>query len=152
MLNRIRGFFEEHLLPGQVGPEADPDHVLRLAVSALLLEMSRMDGDVRPDERQAVEEAVRTCFDLSAAETTELLELAEAERADSTDYYQFTRLINGSYSLEQKVKLIEVLWRVAYATEGLHMYEEHLARKVAELLYVPHSAFIAAKHRARGQG
>jgi uncharacterized tellurite resistance protein B-like protein len=77
--------------------------------------------------------------------------MAEEERSESTDYYQFTSLINGNYTLEQKVCLVELLWRIAYANENLHQYEEHLVRKIADLLYVPHSAFIAAKFRANGE-
>ena len=90
-------------------------------------------------------------FYLDQNEAEELLELAEEERSDSTDYFQFTSLIKDAYTPEQKVKLVELLWRIAYANESLHRYEEeHLVRKVADLLYVPHSAFIATKHRARG--
>ncbi len=81
-------------------------------------------------------------------EVAELLELAEAERVESTDYFQFTSLINGVYTPEKKVELVELLWRIAYANESLHSHEEYLARKVADLLYVPHGAFIAAKYRA----
>jgi uncharacterized tellurite resistance protein B-like protein len=148
MLNRIKRFFDQHLAAESMA--RDPEHVLRLAIGALVLEMTHMDGEVWPEQRQAVEQAVQTCFDLTASEANELLELAEAERTDSTDYFQFTSLINGAYTPEQKVGLVETLWRVAYANEALHMYEEHLVRKVADLLYVPHSAFIAAKHRGRG--
>lgn len=148
MLNRIKRFFDQHLAVDSMAQ--DPEHVLRLAIGALLLEMTHMDGEVWPKQREAVEQAVRTCFDLAEGEANELLELAEAERAESTDYFQFTSLINRAYTPEQKERLVETLWRVAYANEALHMYEEHLVRKVAELLYVPHGAFIAAKHRARG--
>lgn len=148
MLSRIKRFFDQHLAAESMAQ--DPDHVLRLAVGALLLEMTHMDGEVWPRQREAVEEAVGTCFDLAEGEANELLDLAEAERAESTDYFQFTSLINRSYTPEQKERLVETLWRVAYANEVLHMYEEHLVRKVADLLYVSHSAFIAAKHRARG--
>jgi uncharacterized tellurite resistance protein B-like protein len=150
MLIRIKRFFDQHLAADSVAQ--DPEHVLRLAVGALLLEMTHMDGEVWPKQREAVEQAVRTCFDLAEGEANELLDLAEAERAESTDYFQFTSLINRSYTPEQKERLVETLWRVAYANEALHMYEEHLVRKVADLLYVPHGAFIAAKHRARGNG
>ena len=59
--------------------------------------------------------------------------------------------INGAYTPEQKVRLVEVLWRIAYANESLHKYEEHMVRKVADLLHVPHSAFIAAKLKV-GEG
>jgi uncharacterized tellurite resistance protein B-like protein len=151
MLKRIKRFFDEHLSLDPTAPAQDAEHVLRLAIGALLLEMTRMDGEVRPEQREAVEEAVRHCFDLTEAEAMELLELAEAERADSTDYFQFTSLINRAYTPEQKIKLVEMLWRVAFANEVLHKYEEHLARKVSDLLYVPHTAFIAAKARA-GRG
>jgi len=150
MLKRIKNFFDEHLLPEFSKTEDDPEHVLRLAVSALLLEMTDMDGEIRPEQRGQVEAAVLKCFDLEEDEATELLMLAEEERSESTDYFQFTSLINGAYSPEQKIRLVEVLWRVAYANESLHMYEEHLVRKIADLIHVPHSAFIAAKLRAVG--
>ena len=107
-----------------------------------------MDGEVWPEQRRAVETALRGHFELTESEVAELLELAEAERIESTDYFQFTSLINGIYTPEQKIKLVELLWRIAYANESLHSHEEYLVRKVADLLYVPHSAFIAAKHRA----
>jgi uncharacterized tellurite resistance protein B-like protein len=58
-------------------------------------------------------------------------------------------VLNKTFSAEQKQRLIEHMWRVAHADEEVHMYEDHLVRKIAELLYVPHSQFIAAKHRAR---
>jgi len=148
MLNRIKRFFDQHLAADPMAQ--NPEHVLRLAVGALLLEMTHVDGEVWPTQRSAVEQSVRTCFDLTEEETAELLALAEAERAEATDYFQFTSLINRGYTPEQKEKLVETLWRVAYANEALHMYEEHLVRKVADLLHVPHGAFIAAKHRARG--
>jgi uncharacterized tellurite resistance protein B-like protein len=148
MLNRIKRYFEQHLAVESMAQ--DPEHVLRLAIGALLLEMTHMDGEVWPEQRDTVEQAVKNCFDLSEREADELLNLAEIERTESTDYFQFTSLINRTYTADQKVMLVETLWRVAYANEALHKYEEHLVRKIADLLYVPHTAFIAAKHRARG--
>ena len=53
-----------------------------------------------------------------------------------------------AYSPEEKIRLIELLWQIAYANESLHKYEEHLVRKIADLLHVPHKAYIAAKFRA----
>jgi uncharacterized tellurite resistance protein B-like protein len=123
--------------------------VLRLAIGALLLEMTHMDGEVWPEQRAAVEKEVLEHFELAEGEAEDLLELAEEERNESTDYFQFTSLINGHYTPEQKVRLVELLWRIAYANEDLHMYEEHMVRKIADLLHVPHSAYIAAKLNAR---
>ena len=150
MLKHIKTFFDQYLVPGSTTDGAPPDHVLRLAIGALLLEMTHMDGEVSPEERDAVETAVLEHLELSEGEAKELLEMAEEERSESTDYYQFTSLINSNYTLEQKVSLVECLWRIAYADESLHKYEEHLVRKIADLLYVPHSAFIAAKLSTSG--
>ena len=151
MLTKIKNFFDERLTPGAVSGGPDKDHVLRLAIGALLLEMTYMDGEVWPEQHKAVEEAVLDHFDLEEEEVKELLALAEAERTDSTDYFQFTSLINNVYTQDEKVRLIERLWQIAYANESLHKYEEHMVRKIADLLHVSHKAFIAAKFKARGK-
>ena len=148
MLKHIKNFFDQHLVPGSVTGDTDTEHILRLATGALLLEMTHMDGEVWPEQRQAVETAALEHFGLTRNDTAELLELADEERTESTDYFQFTSLINSDYTPEQKIRLVELLWQIAYANESLHIYEEHLVRKIADLLHVPHSAFIAAKLNA----
>ena len=150
MLTQIATFFERHLLPREASGGQDQDQALRLAVAALLLEMTRMDETIQAEECAAVEGAIRAHFGLPPEQARELVDLAEAQRREATDYFQFTSLINQHYGPEQRVQLVEQLWRVAYADAELHRYEEHLVRKVAELLHVPHGAFIAAKHRASG--
>jgi uncharacterized tellurite resistance protein B-like protein len=151
MLNQIKRFFREHLAPRTTDTKVQARHRLQLAVGALLLEMTRMDGEIRPEQCARVEAAIGECFDLSADETVTLIQLAEAERDGATDYFQFTRLINGEYSAQDKEKIVEQLWAVAFANRELHPFEEHLVRKIAQLLHVPHSVFIAAKHRAAGR-
>lgn len=152
MLTQIKSFFDRHLLPDRAGTEAGEAHRLRLAVAALLLEMTRMDEQVKTEECAAVEAGIRDHFGLTAEETRELIALAEAERQEATDYFQFTSLINSHYGPEQRARIVEQLWRIAYADQTLHRYEEHLVRKVAQLLHVPHGAFIAAKRRGAGEG
>jgi uncharacterized tellurite resistance protein B-like protein len=150
MLNKIKNFFDERLILGAVSGDPDTEHVLRLAIGALLLEMTHMDGEVWPEQRAAVEAAVLDQFDLEEDEAKELLELSEAERSESTDYFQFTSLINDVYMQDDKIRLIELLWKIAFANESLHKYEEHMVRRIADLLHVSHKAFIAAKFKARG--
>lgn len=154
MLDQIRTFFREQILDaGAVGDTEDGESARRHAAAALLLEMTHMDAQAADVERAAVEDIVRDCFDLDAAEADQLLACAEAERSGSTDYFQFTSLINEHFDAADKARLIEAMWRVAYADQRLHKYEEHLVRKIAELLYVPHSVFISARHRvAREHG
>jgi uncharacterized tellurite resistance protein B-like protein len=147
MLNAIREFFERHVdAPAARGDER---HTIEVATAALLVEVVRLDHEVGPAERNAVLRAVHAKFGLSGEEAATLVRLAEEEARQATDYYQFTSLINRRFTPEQKERVIEHMWRVAYADAELSAYEQHTIRKIADLLYVPHSAYIAAKLRAR---
>jgi len=149
MLNKIRHFFEQYLGP-EVGQGQSPQRQVELATAALLVEMSRQDDVVAEEERSAIAMALEQRFELSPEESRTLMGLAREEAQDATDYFRFTSIINDRFTLEQKVEVVEALWRVAFADGVLDKYEEHMVRKIADLLYVPHSAFIAAKHRAGG--
>lgn len=144
MLKAIREFFDRNV----AAPEAG-SHGVELATAALLVEVVRIDRDTNPAEREAVLRAVHEKFGLSAAEADALIALAEREAEQATDYYQFTSLINRRFTQEQKERVIELMWRVAYADAELSAHELHLMRKIAGLLHVSDDAYIAAKLRAR---
>jgi uncharacterized tellurite resistance protein B-like protein len=138
-------------LPGAGQASAETTEVgTNLAVAALLVEVLRADYDVGPNERQQVMNSVAALLGLQAAATQALVAEAEQQIDRSHDLYQFTSQINRTYSEADKVRLLEALWRVADADMAIHKYEEHLIRRVADLLHVPHSGFIAAKLRATG--
>lgn len=147
MLQAIKAFFEEKMTM-EVRSE-DPTHQLKLATAALLIEMMHQDEKVHATEQQAVRNALKDNFQLSDAETHELYQLAEQEVHYATDYYQFTRLIADHYSQQEKIQVIELLWQVAFADKHLDAYEEHMVRRIADLIYVPHHEFIQAKLRAQ---
>jgi len=149
MLKSIRQFFQQHMAPDPAADAAAAERRARIASAALLVEVVRSDSEFSEAERAAVLESARRKFGLDEEESRQLLELAEAEAREAHDLYQFTSQINQAFSAEQKVRLIEELWRVAYTDDVLHRYEEHVIRKVADLLHVPHSAFIAAKLRVQ---
>lgn len=145
MLKVIKAFFEQNMTM-ETSTDA-PEHQTKLATAALLIEMMNQDEKVTESEKQAVRQALRDNFQLSDEETEELCQLAEQELHNATDYYQFTRLIADHYSQQQKIEVIELLWRVAYADNHLDAYEEHMIRRIADLIYVPHKDFIQAKLR-----
>ena len=145
MLNQIKLFFEQHLALS--APENTSEEKLQLATVVLFLEMMNMDDRVEAVEQDIIFALIHQNFSLSAEQTTSLLALAEQQRKQATDYFQFTSLINKGYSLEQKIGLIESLWKIAFVDGVLDMDEEYLVRKIADLLYVPHTAFIMAKNR-----
>jgi uncharacterized tellurite resistance protein B-like protein len=147
MLSAIRDFFEKHLATPETS--SDERHTIELATAALLVETARMDGEIAPAEHAAILSAVRAKFGLGAEEADTFVRLAEQEARTANDYYQFTSLINRRFTLEQKERVIELMWQVAYADAALSAHEQHLMRKIADLLYVPHGNYIAAKMRAR---
>lgn len=149
MLDSIRQFFDKHIKAPEAGTDTSGHDPLHVASAALMIEMMRMDGDITSEERERVLHALEHKFQLTPEETTELVRLAEEEASGATDYFQFTSLIRERLTPAQKERLIEHLWAVAYADGELHPYEEHLMRKIADLLYVGHKSFIAAKLRAK---
>ncbi|MEJ2143466.1 MAG: TerB family tellurite resistance protein [Gammaproteobacteria bacterium] len=122
---------------------------MQLATAALLIEMTRVDEHIKPEEQTMLAAGIRRTFGLSEHDTGELIRLAEQEAHDATCYHAFTSLINKNFSREKKIRVVEMLWEIAYSDHELDMYEEHLVRKISELLYVQHGDFIAAKLRVR---
>jgi uncharacterized tellurite resistance protein B-like protein len=149
ILESISKYFNNYLVEDQPGVQQGVNHI-QLAAAALLVEMMKMDNVIKDEEREKVHGIIKQEFKLSDESANELIMLAEQELSSSTDYFQFTSLINQSYTIEQKIQLVECLWQVALSDDTLCKYEEHLVRKVSELLYVPHRSFIAAKHRVLG--
>jgi uncharacterized tellurite resistance protein B-like protein len=148
MLKAIRDFFDTALASGD---RADR-HTIEVATAALLVEISRMDGEITADERTAVLAAVRGKFGLTGDEAQKLVDLAEAEARQANDYYQFTSIITRRFSREQRIRVVELLWEVAFADATANPFEEHLIRKLADLIYVDHADFIHAKLKARAAG
>ncbi len=150
MIKAIRRFFDAHLAPDSANARQNPEHAIRLAVAVLLTEIAEADHEKNPEEEAALLRGVREHFGLDTNEAEELIALAKKEHAESTDYFQFTSLINQTWSPQQKARLIEALWRIAFADQELHKYEEHVIRRLSDLLHVPHKDFIAARHRVQG--
>ncbi len=144
MLSAIKNFFEQNILSEE---DSDLDHQLKLATAALLIEMMLQDDQVHDREIETVKNALREKFDLTDDECHTLFELAEEEVEDAVDYHQFTSLIAREFTQTQKIKVIELLWSVAYADLHLDSLEEHMVRKIADLIYVSHKDFIKTKHK-----
>jgi len=127
---------------------ATPDErQLNLAAAALLVEMILQDDHIDKAEVAEVKKLLVTQLGVSEAEMESLYALAEEEKHQATDYHQFTKLIASHYTQPQKIQLIESLWRVAYADQVLDKYEEHMVRRISDLIHVSHKDFIKAKHR-----
>ncbi len=150
MLKAIESFFNKRIQPTDAVTNTEAtDHALMLATAALLIEISRADNVISPEEIDLITRAVRTTFSLSDDDTDELIRMAEEEVEEAVSFYQFTHLINKGFSYEKKLHLIELLWQVVFADAEMEKHEEYFVREIADLLHVSHRDLIEAKHRAR---
>ncbi|MEM1190342.1 MAG: TerB family tellurite resistance protein [Pseudomonadota bacterium] len=143
MLARLK----KMLLDDAAEPHREP-HDIKLAAAALLVEVARADHDQLPEEEQAMGRLLASTLELSAEEVDEILERAGTAVEEATSLYEFTRLVNDHYGPDDKRALIAAMWEVAYADDELDKYEEHIIRRVAELIYLPHAEFMRTKHEA----
>ena len=141
MLDAIRNFVSR-TITGTAAPavrSAEPSAAgrpigVQVAAAALLLEIAHADGEFSAVERAHIESALGRHLGLDEPTTGELLALAEGERRQSIDHFQFTRLIVEQYDLGQKMVLAEVMWGVILADGTIGNHEAYLVRKIAHLL------------------
>ena len=127
------------------------DNTATKACIALLLETSMADEILDDKEIDALKITLIKDFKIGNDEVDELIAFSKENVKDSTSLYEFTRDINDSFSAEQRIQLIESMWKIAYADGNIDKYEEHIIRKVSNLIYVAHSDFIKAKISAKEQ-
>ncbi|TCO78357.1 TerB family tellurite resistance protein [Chromatocurvus halotolerans] len=125
--------------------DASPEHRRHLAAAALLIETARADFTQDGVEEASMMAMLQSSLGLSDNEVGELLRLANEEVDAATSLYQFTRIVNDHFTPTQKTQLVGDMWRVAYADGNVDKYEEHLIRRVADLVYVAHEDYIRAK-------
>ncbi|NLQ16351.1 TerB family tellurite resistance protein [Marinomonas sp. M1K-6] len=114
------------------------------AVAALMMEVMLADHQVDEKEEQQVKRLLREVSELGDDIDTLFAE-ARSGVEQANDLYQFTKVINETATLEQKMLLLKGLWRVALADGDLDAHEDHRIRRISELLFMPHSEFIQAK-------
>jgi uncharacterized tellurite resistance protein B-like protein len=148
MLTSIQSFLSSLFIPAANQP-AHEARGLQLATAVLLVEVMRCDSHFAATERAATERALRSTFGLSDAELVSLMAQAEQTAQGANDYFRFTSAMNEQFTQAQKIQVVELMWRVAYADGLLNENEHHLISKIAGLLHVTHGEYIAAKMHAK---
>jgi len=147
-LPSIRQFFLSRLSPAQEASRPDP---VAIAACALLLEIAHADDVFADEERVRILRAVREDLGVAPEDVEEVVRLAEAERRESVDLYQFTRLVAERFSREQRLRLIEVIWGIVYSDGILTAVENQLARRIAELLGFQHPEVQEVRERVKSK-
>ena len=122
---------------------------LTLACACLLVEIMQADQVADESELQVIDNYLIKQFDLSQPAAVEQRRQAVRYQQESHDLFQFTQLINEHWCDTEKRQLITHLWGLAYSDGSIDQLEEHLIRRIADLLYLRHSDFINAKLAAK---
>ena len=149
---RITAYFESTMSVSAADSPDNTDHKKHMAAAALFIEVLKSDYEHRDEEWTAVETALHELFDLSSDEIAQITSLAEEEVHNATSLQGFTSCVNEQYSKEEKVKIVEMLWRIALADGVIDKHENHIMRKIGALLYIPHKDYVRAKQQARLHG
>jgi len=126
---------------------SDKEQTKKLAAVALMVEIIAVDDEQHEAEKKMLRQILAQQFDVSPESADSLIEQAEQANEEATDFYRFTSEINDFFGAEEKIDLIESFWKLAWADQHIHELEQHVIRRLANLLHVSHKDFIAAKLR-----
>jgi uncharacterized tellurite resistance protein B-like protein len=112
---------------------------LQLATALLLVELARADYALAEVEQEAIIKLLAQHFSLADTEVGTLVEQAHAEADHAASLQGFTRKLNEELDYSGKLRIVEMLWEVAFADDELSKYEDSLVRKLGDLLYISHS-------------
>jgi uncharacterized tellurite resistance protein B-like protein len=133
----------------QAGGLGDDD--LRLATAALLVHAGTIDGEMSDAERGKLQDLLKQRFALDDAAAGELIARAAAEDEKAVDLYHFTHQLNGSLDEAGRLRMIEMMWTMAYADGVLSDFEDNLIWRVADLLGVSSTERIALRRRVAAE-
>lgn len=141
LIDNLKRIIQDH--------EPEPDeHALPRAAAVLLLELAVADAGIDDSERRVIERAMLERFELDEREVAALIEEAALQQRESHSLHEFTHQLRTQLSPDARGELVEWLWKVGFADGRLDRHEEHLVRRLADLLGVSHREFIRRKHRA----
>ncbi|MFQ5901360.1 MAG: TerB family tellurite resistance protein [Thermodesulfobacteriota bacterium] len=145
MINLVKKFFSNHASAGPDQKKKEEPHDIRVATCALLLEMANIDGEFSKEEQEKIISMLKKDFQLSDEYIPKLIESSHKKLKESIDLWQFTNLINQNYSSDEKIRIIEMIWKVVYTDKRLDKHEDYLVHKLAKLLRLSHKELIDAK-------
>ena len=147
MFATLNNFLSAFVEPAGVEPH--PEHTLQLATAVLLIEVMKSDNNYANVEQETILKILKQRFLLTDAQVAQLTERGKKTADSANDFYQFTSLINRELGRTERIRILEYMWQVAYADHKISADENHLMRKMGDLLHISHADYIAAKMRAK---
>ena len=123
--------------------------IINNACAALLIETALADKVFNEDELTSMQQTLKNVYKVNEKDIEELINESKKKVSESTSLYEYTRLINDFCDYEDKIRLINNLWSIAFADQQLDKYEEHLIRKISDLVHISHGDYINIKLKVR---
>ena len=104
-------------------------------IACLLIHAAKIDENYTDEEKKIVRRSVADLFNISSEEAEKLVADAEKKEQESNQIVEFTKEIK-KYSMESRLKIIEVIWKIVYSDGTSDDYESNLIRRICGLLYI----------------
>jgi uncharacterized tellurite resistance protein B-like protein len=144
MINKIKDLITKFGKEEEIQEESNLT-LLNNSCAALLVEIAFADKDFDETEKASLKQSLIETYAIDESDIEEIIIDAEETVSESTSLYGYTSIVNTEFQYEDKLKLLRNLWKIAYADGYLDKYEEHLLRKISDLIHVSHSDYINIK-------
>ena len=148
MMNKIKDLITKFSTKEEITEESS-SNLLDNACAALLVEIAFADKDFDETEKTSLKQTLIETYAIDESDIEEIIKDAEETVSESTSLYGYTRVVNDEFEYEDKLSLLKNLWKVAYADGNLDKYEEHLIRKISDLIHISHTDYINIKLEIR---
>ncbi len=145
----IKQKWKERLLKNLTAPPVEEEKGrfdrVQIATCVILLEVAKYDDEFSSIEEETMKAILKTEFSITGEDIEDLMKVAEDQREESVDLWEFTNVINQHFSREEKLMMMEAAWKIIYSDEKLNKYEDHYVHVLASLLRLRHADLIDAK-------
>ena len=131
MFDKLKTFFDKKTEITEFNFESD-----KIAVVALLISTAKYDGNFDDSEKTEIQKLIESYFSLSSQKTDDLFKAAEKLESEANDLHQFTRSLNEVLNEQEKLTIMELIWKIVMADGVIDNYEENLVRRLSGLLYL----------------
>jgi uncharacterized tellurite resistance protein B-like protein len=131
MFDKLKTFFDKKTEISEFSFDSD-----KIAIVALLISTAKYDGNFDDSEKIEIQKLIENYFSLSSQNTGDLFKAAERIESEANDLQQFTRSLNEVLNEEEKLTIMELIWKIVMADGIIDNYEENLVRRLSGLLYL----------------
>ena len=127
----------------------EPLFEIELTAAVLAYEIARIDGNISQDELNILMEEIKNISKKVEKDESQILKIIEIYSNDSVSFYEFVEDINKNYSKEQKLSLLNFMWRVAFADGKIEVDEERLIRRLADMIKIKDIEVLKLKNNSK---